>query len=882
MPSSSTNLGLTLYDRTSDTGSLFIDFRDNIAGTGGTSNMNKIDTAVQDVRNNITSLEGVGYTNQTVKGNADNIQANKQLVMYTALASGTNTLTATISQLTSVQNNVPMILVPSAKNTSAVTLNINSYGALPVVKVRNVTGSTVYTSLEAGDLEANMPVLVVKDSTGVRYLMSNFGEEYARNVFYANADGTYSTVQSMIDSLNVPTRSADQTVQAPAVTYVSGTEDGTINYTIGGQSLNNSVTNGNFASGTTGWSVSGGTQSASSNTDVVTGDGSQSYARIITTTSIPCISGKKVYLRTSARVTNTSATSITFTIRGSSTPGTSQSITQSPPVQYQWYSKGTLSGVLTVPGDATGNIRVDVIQNYADAATANGKVMEVCDVICIDLDAHGLSSYTAAQLDGMTDIYFDSLTNVVNPVLTSEGKNLFNASSTNYTTAGALPIFDGKTWTFATAGNSTRNMWIRIYERNPESGSSGGYIGGFQSSSTGALYGNLTTDTLSMYNLIVGLSGDVQDSKRVYPIKLKPNTAYTVSCTVVSSAANLIVANSIQLEEGSSATTYEPYQSNTLSIAGTLRSLPNGVRDTVIQTGAGAVTLTQNVSTDYTLVSGDMTAYTTSDTNNDYVEMSYTNLTGISAGLDIVGTKMLTTVTIPRNSATFDSTANVWTHSFDTSKWYIFVPKGTYANLAAAQTALAGRKLLYQMATPTTSTLFADDWVSYKSGRYTTNTAVVPQVVYNTPIDLAEKLDDTFGIASRTEAKLDVLAMPITMIGASTTITSIPAALTEISTAYRTKYDLSKCGQIRLTLAVKTIGSTNSEVRIQYSTDDTNWNYLDGSTGPAVNIFTTGTKASSWATLVSGAKADVYLRAVTINGDATASPVIGNVTLQAR
>jgi len=47
MPSTTPNYGLHLYDRTSDTGEYFLDYRDDIAGTGSTSNMYKIDTQMK-------------------------------------------------------------------------------------------------------------------------------------------------------------------------------------------------------------------------------------------------------------------------------------------------------------------------------------------------------------------------------------------------------------------------------------------------------------------------------------------------------------------------------------------------------------------------------------------------------------------------------------------------------------------------------------------------------------------------------------------------------------------------------------------------------------------------------------------------------------------
>jgi hypothetical protein len=83
----------------------------------------------------------------------------------------------------------------------------------------------------------------------------------------------------------------------------------------------------------------------------------------------------------------------------------------------------------------------------------------------------------------------------------------------------------------------------------------------------------------------------------------------------------------------------------------------------------------------------------------------------------------------------------------------------------------------------------------------------------------------------------------------------------------RVKADLTASTQARVLSNVAQAGAATAAIRVQYSTDQASWNYLDGSTGPAVNINTTGLKVSSWVALAAGAKADVFLRVVGINGD---------------
>jgi hypothetical protein len=114
--------------------------------------------------------------------------------------------------------------------------------------------------------------------------------------------------------------------------------------------------------------------------------------------------------------------------------------------------------------------------------------------------------------------------------------------------------------------------------------------------------------------------------------------------------------------------------------------------------------------------------------------------------------------------------------------------------------------------------------------------------------------------------------------------TNQPPALTELfgSTIGRNKADLTASAQVRLLCDVAQAGAATAAIRVQYSTDQASWNYLDGATGPSVNLNTTGLKVSSWVNLAAGAKADVFLRVVGVNGDGTADPGFANILLQVK
>lgn len=117
-----------------------------------------------------------------------------------------------------------------------------------------------------------------------------------------------------------------------------------------------------------------------------------------------------------------------------------------------------------------------------------------------------------------------------------------------------------------------------------------------------------------------------------------------------------------------------------------------------------------------------------------------------------------------------------------------------------------------------------------------------------------------------------------------TTLTNIPAAVTELSTggALRTKVDLTSYDEARIIADVTTVASSSGKLRVQCSTGESSWIFLDNSSGPSVDISSTGTQVGAWTALSSTAQADVFLRVVSQDGDGVADPAFGMVQLQVR
>lgn len=128
--------------------------------------------------------------------------------------------------------------------------------------------------------------------------------------------------------------------------------------------------------------------------------------------------------------------------------------------------------------------------------------------------------------------------------------------------------------------------------------------------------------------------------------------------------------------------------------------------------------------------------------------------------------------------------------------------------------------------------------------------------------------------------------IPVLADAANFAFTNVPAALAEINgNRSRLKADLANVSQARITARVMTIAASGSpELRAQYSTDENTWAYLDGAAGPSILLSggVASTRASTWVNLAAPAKADVFLRLVTINGTGTTSPAVGLVCLHVR
>jgi len=146
-----------------------------------------------------------------------------------------------------------------------------------------------------------------------------------------------------------------------------------------GITVTNIVSNGNFASGTTGWSNYFSTKAAVNNILSVTGDGNGNSPYCYKNTGIAAANGKKVFVSLKYKVTNSSCQKVQIQVKGLTSGSVLVDILS--PTQDTLY---TFSRLFTMV-NPVGNIEIRIVHYYADADTANGKVLQLSEVMAIDV-----------------------------------------------------------------------------------------------------------------------------------------------------------------------------------------------------------------------------------------------------------------------------------------------------------------------------------------------------------------------------------------------------------------------------------------------------------------------------------------------------------------
>ena len=220
----------------------------------------------------------------------------------------------------------------------------------------------------------------------------------------------------------------------------------------GVKALQQPLQNGDFSNGTTNWSSGGSTLSVSNNILSVTGDGSNAIPQVF---QIETLDGSVRHYNGRVRVTNSDCQKISVFISG-----TEYTIIDNPIVN-QWY---IISEIRTVA--SSGSSTFVVRHTYADAATANNKVMEIdgnYGLFEFNLTSTGRQDNTESELLQLSRTigYFEGLKVPPRQIdMLSRTRNILNLGVGSVTANGVTLVSDGETITIT--GTATADTRINL------------------------------------------------------------------------------------------------------------------------------------------------------------------------------------------------------------------------------------------------------------------------------------------------------------------------------------------------------------------------------------------------------------------------------------
>ncbi len=457
-----------------------------------------------------------------------------------------------------------------------------------------------------------------------------------------------------------------------------------------GQTLVNSVKNGDFSDGTNEWINDDSILSATDKILTIKSDGSSPSAAFIQHNTIPMNDGNIFYFYSKVKVTNSECKHLYMYMRDGNNSNSSPIFYIDNPNQNEWYE---LHGKCTLTKGGNGDIRG--YHYYDNASIANNKVMEVdgnAGVFAINMTALGIEDYTEEQmLNLVRNGYFEGMQSVVNPTFKTEGKNLFDES-----------LWRNK---FSTKYNTV--ISFHSYPTIPNTVTPIGTT--FASSGSGTAKFTFNTGKYKLISMRIGINGDVRDDKirDKQLFRVKPNTDYSISFNLTKIDISNYTYSNFQLEEGPTATPYEPYQSSQTSIKMAdgddcaLHSLPNGVRDEIDILSQNMVNNVNNIN----LKESDISSVYTGSLDVTVARLDISSVLNLPDGYFKYHSEKYIVEgynKIPSNTRIGQLTTehiNMVAHSTGGGFLDFVFTKGT--TLEQARQILKGTTLIYQLAEPT-------------------------------------------------------------------------------------------------------------------------------------------------------------------------------------
>jgi hypothetical protein len=510
------------------------------------------------------------------------------------------------------------------------------------------------------------------------------------------------------------------------------------------------VTNGDFSDGTTGWTTTGGTLTVTNGiANYVTTGASQYFGQI------KSLSAEKYYIV--SKHTQPLANDFALHVRMENTPFTyalTQLLTTTNGIQSHVFDVATATTYLIRYISQVGTnptLTSDYLHLFNISTLIANKQYSPLFSTTFDL-------MSDAQIKAQMDLWVQTgtLPNSIMAVdmdkrVTSVGKNLFDKDIANYRSGGYYSITTG-VWTndsnYDALGKivikpSTTYIWSVLSNRNKI------FLDVNEVFISGIANANFTTPANAKY-IVISLN------------KASDSLA------------------TLQLEQGTVATTYEPFRSSSMYLdSGEVGySLPNSTKDT-IEFRQGQAYYVQRVKK-YTLQASDIVAIS-NQTNTQLVRIALlegakiTTNQAVIDGYAYISDKIELTVT----QALTGTYNDVGYYLSDTLYYATLVyDLGTYATLSEAQADLAGTDIYYQLATPIETPISViGNAMAYPNGTFLIEDVVRRSGVYSSGITVDKAISELDNIYKLNDdgssTKLDVSGATVAGDGLSFTHISL-------------------------------------------------------------------------------------------------------------
>lgn len=416
--------------------------------------------------------------------------------------------------------------------------------------------NTTYWKLFMSGTGENLGALLTEDKTGLVPAINEIHNDIN------SAD--YKTIQSTSDFISVP----------------QDCVGGYAKLKMTGNSYINFILNGSFTS-TNNWNGIGCVLSASNNTLNLLGNGTSAKTKIDQITNVDYIFGKKIFVRCKIEPFNTSCLNITIQISDSTTLNSIQKVTQTIPIINKQY---VLYDIFTLPSTGSGKVKIDVYAEYADAITSSNKAIKVQEVMLLDLDIqNNLYSLTKDEVNQKVHFWFNALNyaNYIN--IKTTGRNIWGSRKSaddvlrivRSKNNAYLTTVDGRN-VIAIKGSSdiVNKILFDKFKKNTQYSiqvdckKAENNVGAFFIIE----YSDGTYETISPI------------STNWEKIIITTHNNKSVDCLKLSYSNETLSFydyNTFQLEEGSQISSYQEYTETIQDINQPLKSLPNGIYDTI-------------------------------------------------------------------------------------------------------------------------------------------------------------------------------------------------------------------------------------------------------------------------------------------------------------